>query len=299
MGIETGRFADIDGPVHFREWDGPAGRTFVLIHGLGGSHLDWLSVADGLADRGRVVALDLPGFGLSPRAGRSATLRANRELVAQFIRERDFGPVILGGNSMGGSVAIMQAGLEPESVAGLVLSSPAVPWARGGHPSPLVMFAFATYAIPGAGELLGGLRIKGMTPERVVRWSFKVCTADSASIRPEVVSQQLEMARLHRADPELARTFLEAARSLLREGARRKRAVSLMDRITCPVLLVHGELDRLVPRAWAMHAARGRERWRLELFSDLGHVIQMEAPESWLAAVGSWMDSELPATKPS
>ena len=37
--------ADIDGPVAFREWEGPRDTTFVLVHGLGGSHVNWLQVA--------------------------------------------------------------------------------------------------------------------------------------------------------------------------------------------------------------------------------------------------------------
>jgi pimeloyl-ACP methyl ester carboxylesterase len=61
---------DLDGPVRYRAWDGPPEATFVLIHGLGGSHLNWLQVAPGLAGLGRVVALDLPCFGWSPRCGR-------------------------------------------------------------------------------------------------------------------------------------------------------------------------------------------------------------------------------------
>ena len=33
------RTADLGGPVHYVEWDGPPERTFVLAHGLGGAHL--------------------------------------------------------------------------------------------------------------------------------------------------------------------------------------------------------------------------------------------------------------------
>ena len=50
--------ADIDGPVAFREWEGPRDTTFVLVHGLGGSHVNWLQVAPGLAGLGRVIALE-------------------------------------------------------------------------------------------------------------------------------------------------------------------------------------------------------------------------------------------------
>jgi pimeloyl-ACP methyl ester carboxylesterase len=53
------RFADLGGPVHYVEWDGPPGRTFVLLHGLGGSYLQWLVAGPELARLGRVVAIDL------------------------------------------------------------------------------------------------------------------------------------------------------------------------------------------------------------------------------------------------
>src|SRR5262245_32193138 len=61
---------DLDGPVACRAWDGPDETTFVLLHGLGGSHLSWIQAAPGLAGLGRVLAVDMPGFGRSPRAGR-------------------------------------------------------------------------------------------------------------------------------------------------------------------------------------------------------------------------------------
>ena len=64
------RTLDVDGAIVYREWDGPPDTTFVLVHGLGGSHLNWLQVGMGLSGLGRVLALDLPGFGRSPAAGR-------------------------------------------------------------------------------------------------------------------------------------------------------------------------------------------------------------------------------------
>jgi len=76
---------DLDGPVAFREWDGPTEATFVLLHGLGGSHLSWIQAAPGLAGLGRVLAIDMPGFGRSPKAGRPARLMDQRRVLARFI----------------------------------------------------------------------------------------------------------------------------------------------------------------------------------------------------------------------
>ena len=68
--LPQSRWADVGGPVHYREWEGPAdGPIFVCVHGLGGSLLNWAGVAPGLARHGRVVALDLAGFGLTAPEG--------------------------------------------------------------------------------------------------------------------------------------------------------------------------------------------------------------------------------------
>ncbi len=55
------------GPLHWKDYGGH-GPLHVLVHGLGGSIANWDFIGPRLARRGRVVALDLPGFGLSPPA---------------------------------------------------------------------------------------------------------------------------------------------------------------------------------------------------------------------------------------
>lgn len=99
------RFIDLDGPVHFADFGGE-GPTMVLVHGLGGSAVNWMAVGPGLATRARVLAPDLAGFGRSPLAGRSARVQANQRLLGRFIDEFAVDPVILVGNSMGGMIAL-------------------------------------------------------------------------------------------------------------------------------------------------------------------------------------------------
>src|ERR1700741_5527693 len=79
-------FSDIAGPVHWVDFGGPAGAPpIVMVHGLGGSHLNWARIARPLTERNRVIAIDLPGFGLSPAAGRRTTIKANTQLPDPFI----------------------------------------------------------------------------------------------------------------------------------------------------------------------------------------------------------------------
>src|SRR5215210_8823082 len=123
MDLPELRTVDLEGPVAYREWEGPSDTAFVLVHGLGASHLSWVQVADGLSGLGRVFAIDLPGFGASPLAGRGAGLMDQRRTLSRFIGSLGVKRVVLAGSSMGGALSILQAAVEPSAVSGLVLTN--------------------------------------------------------------------------------------------------------------------------------------------------------------------------------
>ena len=106
-----------------------AGPTVLAVHGLGGSGRYW----QGLADRFRVVAPDLAGFGgsdkpRSPSYDRSFHL-AN--LDAALDAEE---PVAVVGHSIGGTLAALWAAERAERTRALVLAAAPFPTADGGHP---------------------------------------------------------------------------------------------------------------------------------------------------------------------
>lgn len=279
---------DLDGPVRYRAWDGPGDATFVLIHGLGGSHLNWLQVAPGLAGLGRVLAIDLPGFGWSPRDGRGSGLMDERRTLSRFIAELSTGRTVLAGHSMGGVIAILHAAVEPASVAGLVLTSSALPWSRGGLPHPAVMGAFALYDTPFVGDRLARLRMRRMQPEQVVRFGYRMIALDPSSIPEEIIRMNVDLVRERQSDPDAPDAFLDAARSMLRLGKRPDVSARALRGIRCPVLLLHGRRDRFVPSAFAEAVLARHPTWRGRIFPDLGHAPQMEAPGRWLAEVADW-----------
>ena len=283
------RQADIDGPIAYREWDGPEETTFVLVHGLGGSHLNWAQIAPGLAGLGRVVALDLPGFGYSPRGGRGSGLMDERRVLSRFVAERaDSGRVVLVGNSMGGVLGLLQAAVEPDVVAGLVLTGSPFPGVRGVWPHPAVIAGFAAYGAPGLGPFLVEARIRRLDAGRSVRLGLRFVTADPSSIPSEVVQLMVDQVRDRSLDPDAPAAFLDAWRSMIRLGRRPEVARRAMDGVRCPVLVLHGRRDRLVPAAYAETALGEHPAWRGRIFPDLGHVPQMEAPGRWLAEVADW-----------
>src|SRR5262245_9915446 len=292
--LPPSRFADLDGPVHYVAWEGPPGRTFVLVHGLGGSLLSWLAVGPGLARHGRVLALDLPGFGRSERDGRRSRVSDLRHTLSRFVDEVAGAPVVLVGNSMGGGISMLEAALEPSAVEALVLSNSVFPWKRGAFPAPVVMLGFALYELPRIGEWASHQRLSRLEAERAVRLGLRIITADPSRVPDELVRLHVEQLVRIQGDADAGPAFLEAARSLVALGRRREVVRWIVGSVSCPVLVIHGREDRLVPLGFALGALEMRPEWEMRLIPRVGHVPQMEAPERWLSAMEDWL-ARLPA----
>jgi pimeloyl-ACP methyl ester carboxylesterase len=277
------RTLDIGGPVHVADFGGQ-GTPMVLVHGLGGSHANWLAVGDRLAEHRRVVAPDLVGFGLTEPLGRSCSVEANAELLRGVI-EQVGSPVVLVGNSMGGMLSMMVASRHPHLVQGLVLVCPALPRPITTRPDLVVTAAFMTYAVPGLGEMYVRQRAQRLGPEGLVRETMKLCTVDPDRVRRDVYQAHVEMARKRQEFPWAMEAYLEAARSLVRRIVQRRRYLAMMRSITAPTLLIHGARDRLVPFGAARAAAQACPRWKFEVFEDIGHVPMLEAADRFVDTV--------------
>jgi len=291
--LPESRWAVVGGPVHYCEWPGPLdGPIFVLVHGLGGSLLNWAPVAAGLAERGRVLALDLVGFGLTPLEGRSARVGSNWKVLNGFMDSLNLPPVVLVGNSMGGMVSLIQAAHRPDSVDALILVDAAFPRGRGrgAQPSPWLAGAFAVYSTSQLGEKVAGVRARRLGPEGLVRETLRLAAADPSAIDPKLVAAHVEMAKRRLEFDWATPAFQEAARSIFLAQVRPGRYRNLVRRVATPALVLHGGRDRLIPLGAAREAVQGHPNWLLQVFPDLGHIPQMEAPVRWLAAVNAWLD---------
>lgn len=100
------------------------GRPFVLLHGIGMGRSVYLDLARRL--RGRVVAVDLPGFGEAPEPERTLTMARHADLVAAYLRSAGLTGAIAIGHSMGSQIAAELAARHPDLVAGVVLAGPTV-----------------------------------------------------------------------------------------------------------------------------------------------------------------------------
>jgi pimeloyl-ACP methyl ester carboxylesterase len=281
---------DLDGPVHVADFGG-SGTPIVLLHGLGGNHLNWLAVGERLARHGRVLAPDFAGFGRTPLAGRSSGLGANRALLDRFLGTSCTEPAVLVGNSMGGLIALMEAALRPDKVAGLVLVGPAQPRSQLVVVDWMVLATFAAYAMPLVGESFVRWRARLLGPEGVVRQTLALCCVDANRISRDVYAAHVALAEERAASmPWAADAFLGAARSLVSQTLRPGWFAELVRDVNAPTLIVQGDSDRLVPLSASRALAASRPDWRLEVLEDIGHVPQLEAPDRFVELFGAWLD---------
>ena len=282
---------DLGGPVHVAEW-GYGEPAFVLVHGLAGSHLNWMSSAPRLAERGRVLALDLIGFGRTPIAGRDTGIVAQRALLHRVLEERCHSPIVLVGNSMGGVIALAEAGLHPERVAGLVLVDAALPVPWRSWPDRRVTTSFAIYAVPPLSRRLLERFLSRTTVEQVVAGAFNLCCADPRRIPPEVVEAHVQLERERRAQGGPGdRAFASAARSIVLTQVANGPLHRLIDRVRSPTLVIHGAKDRLVAVEAARSAGRRRPDWEVKVLEDAGHIPMLEVHDRFLTAVEPWLDA--------
>src|SRR5450755_509889 len=229
LDVPPSSWAHLDGPVHYLDYGGPAdGPLMVLVHGLGGSALNWAAVAPALARRCRVLAIDLAGFGRTRSGGRSVSVPSNQRLLHRFLTEVTGSPAILVGNSMGGLITVLQAHEHPDTVAAAVLVDPALPVGPTAWPDPLVGMAFTAYAVPAVGRRLlsGSRRLRSADANATA--ILRLCCADASRVPQVVVGHHLGLARERHADPDVDAELLVAARSLMWVLARRGRHAAMM-----------------------------------------------------------------------
>jgi pimeloyl-ACP methyl ester carboxylesterase len=291
MAFVESRTFDLDGPLHYADFGG-SGRPIVLVHGLGGSHVDWIDVGPRMAERTRVLAPDLIGHGYTEPLGRSASIWSNRDIVDRFIREVAGEPAVVMGNSMGGLIAMLEGAENPDSVTGLVLVDPAIPQAPGVAPDPVVEQLFLLYDTPGAGELILRQMAEAIGVEATFDQLMGLICADPTRLSPQMRRAQLDMANERLGQAWTDEAFFEATRTMLQLTHHDPSSwPELLAAVNAPTLLVEGTMDRLVPLGSVEAAAAARPDWTFAPVEGIGHVPQMEDPEGFVDLVLPWLES--------
>jgi pimeloyl-ACP methyl ester carboxylesterase len=268
--------------TYARAGEGP---VLLLVHGIGGSYENWAEVIEPLARTHTVIAPDLPGHGGSAPGGGDysvGALAANlRDLLIALGKDR----ATLVGHSLGGGVAMQFAYQFPEMVERLVLVS-------SGGLGPEVSLILRAASLPGADLFISATADLGR------RVGSPVSRALSAiGLRPNADVAEVLRGYGSLVDPERRAAFLATVRAVIGTGGQR---VAATDRLylaeAVPVLIVWGAADRIIPASHGEDAHRHIRGSRLEVFEDVGHLPQVEAPLRFVLTLEQFLAETEPAS---
>jgi pimeloyl-ACP methyl ester carboxylesterase len=260
------------------------GPVLLLIHGMAGESGNWREVIEPLARHHTVIAPDLPGHGASgPGAGDysiGALAAGLRDLLLTLGHER----ATLVGHSLGGGVAMQLAYQFPEMLERLVLVS-------SGGLGPEVSPVLRAAALPGSdlfiaataglGQRVGGPLGRGLS---------------AIGLRPNADVAEVLRGYASLTDPDRRAAFLGTLRAVIGTGGQ---LVDASDRLylaeAVPVLIVWGARDSIIPAHHGEDAHRAIPGSRLEVFEDVGHLPQLEAPGRFIAALERFLGETEPA----
>lgn len=225
----------------------------LLIHGAGGTHMDWPAGLRRLPDW-TVYALDLPGHGKSTGPGRSS-IAAYCDVIYGFVQGLALPRVVLAGHSMGGAIVQEFALHYPGRLAGIVL----VGTGARLRVAPAILDGIRSDFPAAACAITDGVHAPGAPAQ------FK----------------RLYLQRYLENDPDVLYGDFYACDQFDRR--------SDTARIETPALVVCGTGDTMTPPKFSEHLAQTLPHARLALIPHAGHMVALEAPEETTAAVEAFL----------
>jgi pimeloyl-ACP methyl ester carboxylesterase len=245
------------------------GVPLVFFHGYADSADTWRQTLALLARRGRrAIAVDLPGFGAADQLLADPILPQLDEFAfaaVRYLTGRKREQVMVVGNSLGGCVALRLAERHSDRLHRVVAVAPA-----GLEMSRLLSL------VERDPVLRSLLALPAPVPSAVIRAAVarlyrRLAFSPHSSIDANVISNFT----WHLRRRATAARYVETAHRLLPE----LHEPFELERISCPVLLVWGERDRLVYHRGAQKVLDAVPGARLELLPGVGHCPQVEVAE--------------------
>lgn len=255
------RFVDVR-PHHWHVQEMGQGDTILLLHGASGSTHSWRDVMTDLARDHHVVALDLPGHGLTKLGSRH---RSSLPLMAQDVQalmtQEGWHPAAILAHSAGAALGlrILQAS---GATVPLVAVNPALAPFKG---LAGILFPIAARVVALSPIMAKMIKRRMAGPGQVV----SLLETTGSKISPEGLNLY---AKLFRSDAHLDGTLLMMAQWKL-DGL-----VADLPKIDIPCTFLVGENDKAVPPSSVRDSARKMPNADVISFARYGHLLHEEAP---------------------
>jgi 3-oxoadipate enol-lactonase len=240
------------------------GRDLVLLHSLLSDRTSFEPLAQRIANKRRLILVNLPGFGSSPGAG--PALGDDADAVAGLFDELALPPETdVLGNGLGGFIGLQLAIRHGKRFDRLVLVGSAIAFPEAGRTT------FRALADKVEREGMGA--VTGAAMRRMFPEAFIAAHPDVIAGR-EAVFEQIDPAVFASACRALATMDLDAELARVRNGA----------------LIVVGEADEATPPVLGRALAARLANAQLTLLPRLGHCPHIQGPDAFVAAIAPFLE---------
>ncbi|MEQ1816643.1 MAG: alpha/beta hydrolase [Nitrosomonas sp.] len=255
------------------------GNPVLLIHGFGASSYSWRHIIAPLAQKYRVITIDLKGFGESPKPRDDLySVYEQARLVRNFILENDLQNVRIIGHSYGGGVALVTsiylAASHPNLQNSLVLIDSIA------YPQDLPDFV-EVLATP----VLGPLLIYTISNTIQVKSLLKKVYFNDALISQSAIDHYA--GNLDKPNAKYA--TLTTARQMLPIDL--QQFSNNYSSLTIPTLIIWSKDDEIVPLEIGERLHADLPNSRMVVIKDVGHAVQEEKPSLLLPHLQQFLDT--------
>jgi len=252
----------------------------LLIHGAGSdySQLSWKYTFPALTDRFRVYAPDLPGYGRSSKNISSPLIPFYANILKQFLDKLDIEQVHLVGLSMGGAIALQFTLSHPTRVSKLVLVS-----SYGLTRHHLRWAGSALWAKSPA--IFYGIRRTILRHSSLFKFGLRFLVGDPDNISEELINDVRQAYKLM-GNGEAWRQFILEE---IKPFTYRTCFSEQLSRLSQPVLVIHGEKDRLIPLKHIRKVIPKIPHCQFVIFENCGHWPPREFPKKFNQQILSFL----------
>ncbi|HEX6781785.1 MAG TPA: alpha/beta hydrolase [Solirubrobacterales bacterium] len=255
--------------IQFHYAEAGSGEDVVLcLHGWPQHWYEWRNLMPALADRHRVIALDLRGFGWTDAPGDGYEKENLADDVLAVLDELGIERVKLVGHDWGGWIGFLLCLREPQRFERFFALNIVPPWvstrAIVGHLwrfwyQQLVLTPVVGYRLHRGGQFIRKVLVGGSTVKEV--WSEEDLAAFADNL----------------AEPDRARAGVQLYRVFnLRETGPIARGRYARAQLTVPTLMLFGEDDFVLRPSMLAGYERHAEDMQIEFVPDCGHFIVEE-----------------------
>ena len=251
--------------LHFH--DCGSGERVILLHGLLGSHHNWLPQAEKLSSKFHVFALDHRNHGQSPHAD-EFNYDALAMDVLEFMHEQNISRAHVIGHSMGGKVAMRLSQLHPEKVEQMVVADMSV------HSYP-----------PRYAAMLDAMLALDLS-------RFTQRNESDAALAPVVASKTMRQFLLKNLGRDATgKLFWKPNLAAIRANYDRIRsALPPASAVACPALFIRGAKSDYI-RADDLDLIKASfPNAELATIEEAGHWVHAEAPEKFKELVSAFLE---------